>query len=59
LYEHRVNGYLGLNQQLFDFGQNRSDLYDRAETEAMIKDIDKNFDLVSEFKYEKPVTRYL
>ena len=53
LYQHRVNGYLGLNQQLFDLGQNRSDLYDRAAAENMIRKMEENFDLVRFFSSEK------
>ena len=49
LYQHRLSGYLGLNQQLYDLGQNASDLYDRAETEQMIKTIELNFNLESNF----------
>ncbi len=49
LYQHRINGYLGINQQLFDLGQNRSDLYDKSETEEMIKRMEQNFDLESSF----------
>jgi hypothetical protein len=32
--------------QLYDLGQNQSDLYDRAVTEAKIQDMERHFDLV-------------
>lgn len=46
LHQHRVNQYLGLNQQLFDLGLPATELFDEDAAQAKIDEIDESFHLV-------------
>jgi len=46
LHQHRINQYLGLNQQLFDLGQPLTDLYSKEAIHARIQKLDKEFDFI-------------
>lgn len=46
LYQHRINEYMGLNQQLYDLGLPKVDLYKLDAIKERIKEIEKEFDLV-------------
>jgi len=46
LYMHRINQYLGMNQQLFDLGVPTGLLYSNHEIEKQISRIDQEFDFV-------------
>merc|ERR1712223_1856904 len=46
LYQHRINEYMGLNQQLYDLGLPLIDLYKLDAIKERIKEIEKEFDLV-------------
>lgn len=46
LYQHRINQYMGLNQQLYDLGLPLVDLYKLDAIKDRIKEMEKEFDLV-------------